>query len=657
MGVATKILGWKHTKEAAAVFVALLLYLVGVKFLLLPVILYLNVRYIPLPKIFGSWLSRTVVAFLFVAVLLQAAAAVQFVLFPNSNFMALAGILVLLQIGLWYILPVQKQEKRRWFASADLGAVIVAAFFLLPFAPMIVGINTTYDISKIGGIQAIDATNHYVGITEMMRAQHLDYTYGHYYPKGFHIATGFVQNTVMNDQFSLGFRGNVVLFFAQYVVMGLLLAYMVFYFAASLLQLMARKVQSLKTHVLLALCLGPMLAVFYLIAFIPEGFLNYYYVIATILAGFTCLIGLRETNKEKKDEGERFLKDDNARWLLTAYFLLAFGASVSWPLLIPPLVLTGAWFVLPGKIVTKQFLQSIFTKANIPLIVALLLHLVPIYFQLRYTADSSQGINAVGGLREFRGFFLVAGAVILIGLLWHKGVEESTKKLLLNLYVPLGVFIVLLIAFQYFTTGEVRYYAIKSGMLLEILFFVLGVVALVFAAKELKFAEPKYMIMLPAVPIVVMLLLVHTVANPLKDVRDLFRDKSHQEKPAFFDHDMSEYDKLGTEGKIQHYNSTILHYNADKDQLYAHMQASFWANMMQYDGDKQDFDALLCNSTLYSNLAFGSFTKTEQEALVAKVKECAGMAKDMGLTYYIITDHSSAPKVKSIFDNIATYVE
>lgn len=651
-----KLLGWKHSKEAVAVLVALLLYAIGIKLLLLPVILLLNARYLPLPAVFRSWTSRLVVSFMFVMVLLQIAAALQFLILPSSNFLALAAILVLLQIVLWWFIPVIKQEQRPWFSRSDAAALIVAGFFLIPFAPILLGINSVYGISKIGGIQAIDATNHYVGITEMMREQHLDYTYGHYYPKGFHIATGFVENTVMADQFSLGWRGNAWLFFAQYIVSGIVLAYVAFYFALSLLRLLGQKAESMGSKLLLAFTLGPPLALFYLIPFVPHGFLNYYYVIATILLGATFLVAWRANHRETANEWGEFLNSDDARWALCAYFILVFGAAVSWPLLIPPLVLAGVWFALPSGILNKDFLRQVFSKRGFPLLLLLALQLVPIYFQLRYTADSSQGINAVGGLRIFHSLVLLAGVLVLFGALYSKQIQDAHKKLLANIYLPMTVFITLLIALQYFTVGEVRYYGIKTAMLLEIMLLVLAVVLLVRAHLERGLSGVKYAIMLPAIPLVLMIGLMTTVSNPLKDLRDLFRDYSNQEKPAFFDHDMSEYARLGSKGDIAHYNSTILHYNSESQKFSAHSQATFWANMMRYDGDKEDFNALLCNSTLYSNLAFGTYTNKEQLALITKVRECAKMANEMNLTYYIITDKDSVQAIRDTFGDIATLV-
>jgi hypothetical protein len=260
------ILRWKHLPEAIIVVAVLLLYLVGIKFLLLPVLIVLNARYLPLPRIFKSWTSRGIVSFLFIMVFLQLAAALQFLVAPGSNFALLAVIIVALHILLWYFIPIIQIEKRPLFSRNDVCALLVGAFFLLPFAPTIFGHNAIFNISKVAGIQAIDATNHYVGIAEMMKAEHLDYSYGHYYPKGFHISVGFIQNTVMKDQYSLGWQGNVMLFFAQYMVSGLVLAYAAYYLGARLLGTLLGKLKGWGKRLLLALSLGPTLALFYLCA-------------------------------------------------------------------------------------------------------------------------------------------------------------------------------------------------------------------------------------------------------------------------------------------------------------------------------------------------------------------------------------------------------
>jgi hypothetical protein len=651
-----KLIAWKHFKEGVVVIAAFVLYLLGIKFLLLPVLLVLNVRYLPIPKFFGSWFSRALMSFAFVVVLLQIAATIQFLVIPQSNFMALAGLLVLLQVGLWYFIPKQPGQKyrdRKLFDGKDLCAFVVAGFFLLPFASIFVGKDSVYKIAQIGSIEAIDATNHYAGIAEMNVVQHFTYAPSYYYPKGFHIATAFVENTAFSSQFSLGWRANAGLFFAQYVVLAIMLAYALYYLSMGLMEAAGQRATKFWTKLLLALSLGPTLALLYLIPFVNEGFLNYYYVITTIVLGLAYLVEV----KGKQDDWKKVIQDGKFRWALFAYLLLAFGASVSWPLLIPPLVLVGMLFVLPPNLNPWESIKLLFRRPGWPLVAVFLLQLVPVYFQLKYSgSDSTQGINLTGGLKQFHPYILLAGAALVLGVGLSRRLDEHFRKLVFLIYMPMLAFTALLVLMQYFATGEIRYYVIKSSILLEVLLIMLGVVVLVQAFLSHAPRDLKYSILVPVFPLIIVLLLIGSVTNPLKGVRDLFRDQSHEEKPAFFDQDTSTYARLASQGDIRHFNSTLLHYDQTKQIFYAHMQIPFWMNMMQYDGTWTDTKALDCVGRLYGNLNFGNFTPTEQEAMQNQLKTCATHAHNRGLTFYIVTDKDSAPTVQDAFGDVARVV-
>ena len=663
MKLARNIVGWKHSREAVVVVVAFVLYVLGIKFLLLPVLIWLNARYVPMPRIFGSWFSRLFGGFLLAAVALQIAATVQFLIMPVipvSSFQAIAALLVALHIILWKFVPVQApvtSKKLRFFDARDAAALIVVAIFLLPFIPSLAR-NPVGSIAQIGGLQAIDATNHYAGIAEVTNAQHLTYKPNNYYPKGFHIAVGFIENTVFPSQYSLGWQANVALFFAQYVVMAGMLAYVVYYFAAALSQMIGHKLETFGAHVLTAITLGIPLSLFYLWPMVNEGFLNYYYVITTIIAGLLYLIEIREQQQGSGDDWRKLIQSDALRWSVVAYLLLAYGASVSWPLLIPPLVVTAALFVVSSDLKILGPLRALFSVRGLPIVLAFTLQLIPIYFQLRYaSSDGSQGsVDSVGGLKEYHPFILLAGTVLVGILVYGERTRDNFKRLLLSVYGPLAAFVVLLVAYQYFKVAEVRYYAIKSSLLVEILLLVLAVVVLLDAHKRRGLPGRLYAWMLPLVPLVVMVLLVNTTPNPFRDIRELLRPYSREAKPLFFDNDAQAYIKLGEAGKIAHFNSTSLHFNGQQGKFYTHSQLPFWANMMQYDGSKADSDALNCDGNLYSNIAFGSFSDAEQQALVAKVKDCAQMAHERHETYYIVTDKDSLPKLQETFGAIATYV-
>jgi hypothetical protein len=640
-------------KTAIAVAVALLLYAVGLKFLLIPVLLVANMRLLPMPKIFTSWASRLVISATVLLSILQIAATLQFLLFPTSGFVVLATITVIVQLAILCFAPQSATQKRPWFTKADACALLVIGFLLLPFGSILAGRSSVDRIAHIGGIQAIDATNHYAGIAEMTQAEHLNYKPNYYYPKGFHIAVGFMENTVIKRQASLNWTGNVMLYFADYIVLGAMLAYAVYYLSLRWLGMLQNKAaESFKggTQLLLALCVGPTLAMLYLVPFVVQGFLNYYYVITTIVVG---LLFLSEFVSTKKGAVVDVIKNDDMRWAMIAYLLLIFGASISWPLLIPPLVIIPLLFLIPDDLRMHLLAKRLWNAKFIVLAVVFLLQLVPIYFQLKYSgSDDTQGINLLGGLREFHPFILLAGFLIVVAIWLSKQVTDATKQFVAQVFVPLFSFIGLLTFAQFFTVGEIRYYVIKSSLMLEVLILALGVAALVSVYLNTASFKPKHALLLPVVPLFIALFLITTTPNPLKDLRDLFRSHSGQAKPAFFDNDVTIYKRLGQEGKIKHFNSTVLHYNAEQGKLYAHMQVAFWANMMQYDSSRGDFVALHCVGALYSNLAFGTYTDAEQKQMVAKLKECAAQAKARGETFYVLTDKDSAPVIRSTFGDV-----
>lgn len=646
----------KKVWVSGSIVVALLAYAVGAKFLLLPVFVALSVVYLPLPRLLSSIFARLVVSFLLSFSLLQVAGTLQFLVFPKSGFVVLATIASALQLLILLYVPERTDKKAPFLSRSDIAGLITAAFFLVPFTPLLGG-EVAQKIAGIGSIQAIDATNHYAGIAEMNTAEHLNYRPNYYYPKGFHLAAAFAENTVFSNQYSLGWQGNAMLYFAQYMVMALTLGYVALYVALGMLRILKVRVVSWSSHFLLALCLGPSFALFYLVPFVTQGFLNYYYVALTVFAGFLFLMDRWHGGKEAKEtaqEWQESFTNPRLRWALLAYLLLLFGASVSWPLLIPPLALIGVMVILPANWNIWALVKKLISWQGLPLLAAFILQLVPIYFQLKYTnADGSQGINLTGSLRTFHGLLLLAGAGIVTGFLFARG-NDAYKHLLWLLCMPLVAFVGLLVLIQYFTVGEIRYYGIKSSLLLEMLFLIIGVVGLIYIHAKHGVQAAKYAFLLPVIPVFSILLLLSVHPNPLKDVRDLLRNYSNELKPLYFDHDKNTYAQLGSEGKIKHFNSTILHYDHHKQKFFAHSQAAFWGNMMQYDASHADFLALHCDGALYSNLAFGSYTNAEQQALVRKVKSCAQMSKDRGEQYYIVTDADSAPMIEKTFGPLVT---
>lgn len=628
----------------AGLLLALLLYFVGVKFVLFPAIVVLLVVYLPLPAVFSSWFGRVFISSVIGLSILQIAATFQFLLFPNSNFVALAAIATLFAGLLLFLAPPNGQKKRRIFSKFDAMSLIVMLFFVLPVLAFLYSGNPLTRIGEIGSIQAIDATNHYAGLAEMTKAEHLNYAFNFYYPKGFHISSGFLQNTIFTDQFSLGWVGNATLYIGHYIVLGCALAYGVYFLCLSAIRALSRKASELKevkVGLIVALSVGPPLALLYLIPFIAQGFLNFYYICLAIVCGVLVLLELKKSAQEPVAS----LSSSDGRWVVLLYLLLIFGASVSWPLLIPPLLLVGLMVLMPSNFNLKALFKQAWDWRNIPIFVALLIQLIPIYFQLAFTADSSQGINLTGGLRAFHPYILLLGALLVGGwLLYRKA--EGFSKLIFSLYIPMISFVALLVFFQLFTVGEVRYYGLKTSLILEVLILALFVVTLVYSYVSTNKFDWKFAIFLPVIPVFMMVLLVTNNLNPLKDARDAFRTYSKEGKPGHYDKDVNTFVRLGEEGKIKHFNSTVLHYEAEKKLFVGHMQTPFWANMMQYDSSERDFKALHCTGALYSNLGFGTFSATEQEFLIGKIKDCAQKVHDFGDTYYLITDTGSIPVIK-----------
>jgi hypothetical protein len=643
----------------AASAIALLLYACGLRIVLLPVFIAISVWRLPMPRIFSSWFGRVVIALLLTIALLQVGASLQFILFPKSDFITLAAITWLLYVAVWLWAPVQVAQRCSIISSSDICAFLVIACFIAPFSPVFVGHNSIEHIAQIGSLQAIDATNHYAAIAELTQAQHLNYAPGYYYPKGFHIAAGFMQNTVFRSQYGLGWQGNVWLFFADYMVYGALLGYLVYFLCLSWLRALNEKLVPdgwSWPKVLLAACLAPPLVLLYLLPFVPEGFLSYYYVCITLIGGLLYLGELRYTMKTR-DSSLDLARDAPGRWMLVAYLLLLFGAGVTWPLLIPPFVLIGILFLIPGRLRWRLLCERLWTVSALPVLLVFVLQLLPLYFQLKYSSTATQqSLNLTGGLTQFHPYVLLVGLLIVAGVVASTKVEEAYRRIVAAIFLPLFGFEVLLLVFQYFTTGEVRYYAIKVSLLIEMLLLALSVAVLVRAFVSSKLYEARLAWLLPVLPLFVMILLVSSVDNPLKDTRDLFRNRSNDVIPQYLGEDVSTDVKLGEAGKLAHFNLTELHYNSAQGKFFADMQVPYWADMMQYSASKSDFQAAGCIGQIYSNLAFGTYDAAAQQLLTKQLKTCVAAVHRRGETFYIVTDPASVSAVRGLLGNTVTIV-
>lgn len=637
--------------------VAWLLYAVGLKPVFIVAILVINVIFLPMPKIFQSWLSRLVVSFLVVFALFQIGATLQLLIFPNSGFSLLSFIVLILQVVLIGVAPQSDGRPKRLISRNDIFGLLVAAFFVLPFTSILTGNNSIERIAQIGSLQAVDGSSHYNVIAKMASAEHFTYPAGSYYPSGFHLATAFVETSFIGYHADLSWEDNAKWFFGQYLFLGIMLGYLLYYLCLRWLQVLTGSDKtSASIRFILAMCLGPILALLYLLPFTIEGFLNYYYVAATFFVGLMYLSELK-FKQEKSDHS--IMQDKNVRWSLLAFLLLIYGAAASWPLLVVPFVFIAVAFMLPDSLKPRDIIKSWWRKDNLLIFLAILLQFVPIYFHLRYVVVD-HSVNLGGTLQQFHPYILLLGLVLVIAIWFARNINPTSKKLITHIFIPFYIIVMILAFWQYFTLGEVRYYVIKTSLLLEILILVLGVSLLlyVYLEKVGKTSLIKYLLMLPIIPFAGMLLLISSVDNPLKDARDLFRDPSHTAKPEFLDQDNQLFIELGKSGEIKNANTILLHYDAKKDKFYSHLQVAQWANILQYKPTKEEAGVGgACFTRIYVNITTGSFSDREQQELVETVKKCAGIARDQGLNYYIVTDPKSAPAIHETFGEHAIIID
>lgn len=633
----------RQLSVVSVIALAYLLYLLGATFLLMAIIVVLSVLYLPVPRLFASGLSRLVIISVVTIGLVQIAALLQFILLPQTDFTVVALLYAVMAAGiLGYSAGKFSRFRGRLLSTNDLFALVIAILFLLPFTPIIMGQDSAYKITQIGGLQAPDAEHHFGFISTMSDRQQLDTTG---YPKSFHLALAFVQDAVGFSQHLASWKANVFVFFAQYMVLGATLGYVLYYACAFFIRQLAGEGDAIKHSiawgVATALALGLPLAILVLWPFLVQGFLNFYFVIIALTLSLLYLF-------EYAAQKTKALADPAL--LLGALLAIAVGAA--WPLLIPVLLATIILFTLTGRTVKISEIVSI---RLLPLALLLGLLLLPLLLQIMHPSPSTN-INDHGGLRTFDTLLLLGGLALLGFTLTRAEISATFRKSLLNACLPLTIFTGLLVFWQLFTVGEVRYFAIKVSLILEILLLVLGVAWLVNSITKTNRNKWLYVFALPFLPLTIIALLLSPTANPLKSIRDLFRDYSGQGKPAFYDQDAFHYSGLGKEGKIDHFNSTVLHYNAMDGKLYAHSLLAQWAQFLKHPPDQSSVAAKSCHRLVYHNLVYGAGSAGEQAALIEKIKECAGIAAQAGRPYYIITDNMSLPFIKSMFGQKVEYV-
>lgn len=616
---------------AGLLIVATIAYIAGVKLFYWPLLMAVFALYLPEVKLFNSAAGRVLYAVLAYFSITQLLFLVQFLLPFKTGFSVTVVVCTLFALAL-----MVRREKpvtwTSWLGAEDKRALVAAVVFIAAFLPIVIGSNSIYRIAQIGSGQAIDGTNHFGIIAETLHLQDLDYKVGLYYPKAFHQSVGLVESTVVEHQSDFGWRATAVIYFSQYVIFGLLLIHSASYLISAIkTRLKLKEERGRWVEAGYSIVFGIGMALFVVLPFVQHGFLNYFYICGAALVAMAILLSA--------DAKSRFLS-------LVVAQLLFFGSGSAWPLLVPPFIVITVLSIV-DLYGAKDLFKKKFIIEKIGLLGLLLLQLVPIAVQIYYSGSSSadQGLNLTGDLRFFHlGTLILA----LIGTAWLTFTSmfktEDRRKVLLAVMPVIG-FVITLVGYQFFTTGEVRYYAIKVHFLVELFAICLTIVVAQFTINTLKVQDGIMKLFAVMIPFFILFAAYSVNTNPFYDLRNLFRTAASQEKPAYFDSDISVYTKLASKGDIDKFNSTLIHYNAEKKIFFAHMQLPYWMNMNGYDGT----DGTGCSGKLYSILNFSEASPKQQDDFKKKLHECIDDAKRDNKTYYIVTDKGSYEYVHSEF--------
>lgn len=628
--------------------IAEIFYIFNIGLLLPLVIVGLYAVFLPMPGIFKSLLSRSVVGLLLFYAVYQLIAIAQFVVLPHGGFTTASVFLSLFSVALVLVIGRTKKIDKIFVTREDLYGILTALFLLVPMIGYgFAGGGIAERIASIGGIQGNDGATHFSILTESTVKERISYeTDGIYYPYGFHLTTGFLEEAYGVDHLSFGWSGNVKLYMAEFMFFAAILAYILYFMVLGLLGAIKSGSLGSGSKLLAALALGPALTLFYLVPFLYNGFLNYYYICATLVAGLIML--LYEFTKPNE------LKSANKGAYAFIGLLLLFGASSSWPLFVPIVIMTVAIFAIVPNSRISDIRRIRPNKLLILLGMGFLIQLLPLYLQLSYaTVSTSEGINAAGGLRIFHAQFILLAVVIMTYVYCSQRFSDSFKRATSGILLPLLVAVVGLAAYQYFYLGEIRYYAIKIAVFMEILMLVFLVALVVDRVNQIKLSWEQAVIVIVMVPATVFFALFSLNDNPVKDARNLLRSYSGQQKPAYLDQDVEKVTDIGLTGGLGYYNVVTLHYTDDQTKIFAHPQTAYWANTMTYrsasDNRYDEYFAKDCYYKIYMNLLVGTYTEPEQADLIKQTKTCAKIARDHGREFYVVTDPASASRMSDLF--------
>ncbi len=601
---------------------------------------------LPYPRMLHSLTSRIVAAILLAFSVIQLMGVVQFFVLPSSDFRVLSLLSTLLTFGLvWGLRARLPKQKLVLWEKKDTAAAVAVLCFVLPFVFLCFAHNNPLKLTSFGGVQSPDGTNHYIAIAEMASTQHLDYRTVQYYPKGFHLASALVMEGLHANQRDLSWVMNARVFVGMYIAWGALLGYLIFYLSCQLLESFAEKRGKKLPMFLLAIGIGPVLSLLYLLPFAYDGFINYYYVSAAVMLGVLYLYEYAPLAKRAD------------HWLVVAYLLLAFGVSMSWgPLLVPGILIAPLLYVLPEKQLSWATAKRFFTREYIWVDVAFLAQLLPLYLHFKYARlASAQGINALGIIRDFHFGILIVGLAVTLYLVFGAKVVQALRDFSANVLIPFYLLTVALMAVQYLSVGELRYYAIKTAFLLELMLLAVTAALLVYACMQSSLSAIQRWFLVPVVLAVGMFLVLGVNENPLLTVRQMFRTYTHFPKPQFYDSDTKFYTQLGLAHKLDGTNNEVLHYSAPDHKVFGNSLITNWVNVLQYRTDG-DAATAKCSSTIFATLAYGTGAPEEQATLLPAIKTCIALAQAHHVPYYIVTDQDSATHLRPLFGNYVTYL-
>lgn len=628
-------------------------YLLGAKILFLIATIYVLVKFMPMPDIFNTWASKVVMSVLILYALLQVSSVVQLFIAPHSNFIFTAIFTSILSIALIVLFKLPKVEKLRVMDFKDLCVIFGSILFIIPFAPVIVGDDSFTRITEIASIQVTDAIAHNRTIAGFSNLQSLDDTYvkGQYYPSGFHISSAFLQDSIIGNINSADWKTAAVVYFAQYVFFGFIFTAMILYFCMHLTQKLSLNKGRI---VILAQVVAVSIAVtlMHTLLFFNDGFLNYYYISATLIAALIYI-----SDSQIKFSARSKLELNIKRYLqpIIFFLLLAFGASMSWPLLAPVFILTVFMIfitkVLPF-VITKDFLLVHFFIA-----LGIGLHLLTVLFQLLYMNNGSL-VNLPGALSNFNAILLLVGVFCVI---YIAKTTTIYKEALMYISLPVITLIMGLMLFQFFTLGVVSYYTIKASLLFEILSVVLVVVSLLVTLTRMRLAQSAQLFALPILSLFLIFSTYASVDSPFKELRGLFRDYSGGGKPAHLDRDSFLVAQLGKENKIKRYNVTSLHYDKEGQRFYSHIQPVAWALSMRIDNKKNETFGGTgnrekdCFGRQFAILGHDQ-NSSSRNNIINAVNDCISQSQEDKVPYYIITDSESYAFIDSYFSGPNTIV-